>query len=169
MLQSASLSIVPVLQSRTERATGYLDLGAPSNYDLQLDDDDYKSDLIEYEGNELSDLSTSGSTLSGYTFKPLHAPAFGLPKGFELIRIRIERIPGSASPDNAHPIIIVLTGPGVPEFAAEVIAPQEFVFLQPIGSMPDLDGASTHIAATVPVANQGILKLFIQLKVWKPA
>jgi len=169
-LLSASIAIAPVLQLTTTDATNYIDVGAPSQYDLQIDDLTYKADVINYRGNDIvADLSSSSSAFAGFTFRNDFGVSFGTARGFSLIRIKVTRVTGSASPDLAHPVSIVLTGPGLPAFTVDVVAPQEFVFIQPIGSLADLNATTSHIAATVPVENQGILALHIQLHAWKDA
>lgn len=170
MLNAASLSIVPVLQITTEFGTNYIDVGEPTEHSLQVNSDDYKTDVINYRGNDIiADLSSSSSAFSDFTWKNDFGVDFGVPRGFSLIRIKVTRVPGSGSPDPAHPIAISLLGPGLPVFTVDIKAPQEFVFIQPIGSCADLDGSATHLTAEVPAENQGILALHIQLHAWKDA
>lgn len=169
MLNSATLSIAPVLQIRTSKSTGFLEVGAPSHYELRVDDA-YKTDIINFTGNTLNDLrSGSGTELSGYALKNDFGETFAAPRGFEMIRFIVERIPDSDDPDPAHPVNIALSGPGLPDLDIDLIGPAEIVFYQKILSVPDLDGATSNLLAEVPTENQGILKLTMQLKAWKDA
>lgn len=170
MIQNATLGIVPSLHVTTEKATGFLDVGSPSNYELVTDPLVYQTDVINFTGDSLAELrSGSGTELSGYTFKNAFGQAFTSPRGFEMIRFIVERVPDSGTPDAGHPVNITLSGPGLPDLDIDLTGPAEIVFYQKPLSVPDLDGATSNLSVEVPVENQGILRVTMQLKAWKNA
>lgn len=167
VLKESRLTITPEFIMEPTLGTGRNDFGLATAYEMAPDDDDWTYTTFVYSGNTTADFATS-SVISDYTFIDALGDDFGTPLGIEFLRIQVSRIPDTSPPDPAHPVSIVITGAGLPSYTVDVMAPYDVTFYQPyVSGYTTALGATSHIWAEVPAANQGILLLTITMKLRK--
>lgn len=168
VLKESRLTITPEFIMEPTLGTGRNDFGLATAYEMAPDDDDWTYTTFVYEGNTTADFSTA-SNFSTMTFVDALGDTFGTPLGIEFLRIQVSRIPDTSPPSTADPVEIVIVGPGLPTLTVDAMAPYDAIFYQPYvsGYTTALNGATSHLAASVPVANQGILLLTITMKLRK--
>ena len=99
MITTARLALAPLLQSTPGFGSGSVDIGLPSEYELELDSAEWLTDVCSYETTDLAaELGGGSSVITGFTFKNIFGQEFTAPQGAEFIRVQIERIPGAAAP-----------------------------------------------------------------------
>ena len=168
VLKESRLTITPEFIMEPALGTGRNDFGLATAYEMAPDDDDWTYTTFVYSGNTTADFSSS-SAFADMTFVDALGDDFGTPLGIEFLRIQVSRIPDTSPPDPAHPVEIVILGPGLPALTVDAMAPYDVTFYQPYvsGYTTALNGSTSHLAASVPVANQGILLLTITMKLRK--
>jgi len=162
VLKESRLTITPEFIMEPTLGTGRNDFGLATAYEMAPDDDDWTYTTFVYSGNTASNFSTM-------TFIDALGDDFGTPLGIEFLRIQVSRIPDTSPPSTADPVEIVIVGPGLPALTVDAMAPFDVSFYQPYvsGYTTALNGATSHLAASIPVANQGILLLKITMKLRK--
>lgn len=166
-IRFSKLSISPQLDMAPGFGTGTNNPGYSTEYEMGYTGDGYDHAFIAYQGATTADLSTS-SAITDWTFTDPLGYTFTAPTGMEFIRIIVERIADSATPDTAYPVLIALTGPGVPEIAEEVCGPYEMVIYQPRTLLTANLTSSSHLSVAVPSQNQASLQITVQLGIYKP-
>jgi len=168
-ITAARLALAPSLLATPVIGEGTIDAGLPASYNLPLDDGDWTYAAVIYRGTDTLDISTS-SVFTSFTFTDVLGDPFTSPAGVEFLRIQVERVESSPAPDPAYPVAIVLTGPGLPSLAQDVMAPYDVCFYQPYvaGFTTALSGSS-HLNILVPSANAASLRFTLTLYLRKAA
>ena len=163
-IRQSKLNVTPFLDVAPDFGTGSNNPGYPTEYQMGYTGDGYDHCFWTYQG----DATPTGSQITGWTITDTFGNTFTSPTGCDFIRIVVERIAGSAAPDLTYPVLIAITGPGLPEIAETCLPPYEMVIYQPVTTLTAAFTSSSHFSVAVPTENVASVQVTAQLGFYKP-
>mgnify|MGYP000069475921 CR=1 FL=1 len=164
-IKQSKVNITPFLDVAPGFGTGSNNPGYPTEYQMGYTGDGYDHCFWTYQG----DATPSGSQITAWTITDTLGNTFTDPTGCDFIRIVVERIADSATPDVANPVLIAITGPGLPEIAETCLPPYELVIYQPRTTLTADFTSSSHFSVAVPSANVASILVTAQIGFYKPS